>query len=249
VTKTISSLNTTISVKEQELNNLKSQLKKDILNQQEKKEKYESSNTKYLEECKKKEDKIKQEFDSNNVSRIKLYFLKEIYDINNSDTHSSLHVKCDWDIGEIKYDGGASNKRLNEFLSEQLKKWQDQGESIKIEPSEIKETCDRLNNLLKEELSDEEYHEMMDNLNNENLNIVENTVGKKFAEYLKNNYTSVGNKEIKKLEQIDKNKKDYMEKIKIRINEDYMKKAKENAVAMLSPRSQYVPLRIRNKKR
>uniref|UniRef100_UPI00254B8106 hypothetical protein n=1 Tax=Candidatus Phytoplasma sp. AldY-WA1 TaxID=2852100 RepID=UPI00254B8106 len=121
----ISSLNKTISVKEQELNNAKSQLKEqelnnlesqleeNILNQKETQRKYDSSNKEYLEECKKKEDKIKQEFDSNNVSRIKLYFLKEIYDINNSDTHSSLHVKHDWDIGEIKYDGGASNKRFN----------------------------------------------------------------------------------------------------------------------------------------
>ncbi|WP_284928708.1 hypothetical protein, partial [Candidatus Phytoplasma sp. AldY-WA1] len=162
---------------------------------------------------------------------------------------------------------------MNNFLSEQLKKWQDQGESIKIEPSEIKETCDRLNNLLKGKLSNKEYHEMMDNLNKENWNIVENTVGKKLAEYLKNNYTSVGNKEIlrnikikeleqidktnvgnkeilrdrkiKELEQINKTKKDYMEKKQmkkkqIRINKDYMKKTKENAIAMFSSQSQFV---------
>ncbi|WP_284928616.1 hypothetical protein [Candidatus Phytoplasma sp. AldY-WA1] len=242
-----------------------------------KKEKYESSDKEYKEHIKKKEDEIEQKFNSNNFSRIKLYFLKEIYDINNSDTHSSLHVKFDWeDIGEIKYDGGKSNKSFDDLILKQYNEWQRQnsGKSIERKPSEIKETCDRLKNLLKEKLSVEEYSKMMYNLNKENWNIVENTVGKAFAEYLKNNYTSVGNKKIlqnikreeseqidktnvgneeilrnrkrKELEQIDKSKKDYMKKIQIRINKDYMKKTKENAIAVFSSQSQFVTPQILN---
>lgn len=147
---------------------------------------------------------IKQKFDNdNNVSRIKLYFLKKIYESNNPDTYSSLHLKkIDWDIGEIEY--CASDEDFNKFRIRQTEKWENdfknnpqQLTDLKTEVSKIQQSVAKLGQEIN---SSEEGRECMDKLNREVM-----SKDPKFV-----HCTSIGNKKIKTLEDIKKTRRNYM---------------------------------------
>ncbi|AYJ01400.1 hypothetical protein CWO85_02710 [Candidatus Phytoplasma ziziphi] len=165
----------------------------------------------YIDFKKNKEYNIKKEFDNNNVSAIKLYFLKKIYDNTISDTYSSLHLTKKWDIDEIEYEELEENESFGKLIKKTLKRFEREFlQQSEEEQKKAKKFLDDNIPLSKgPEISDEVYLE----LEEENKREVDKDYSKNRGKH--KNLKSIGNTDIKTLKDMLRTERNNKKKIKV----------------------------------